>query len=48
MYTIADLFDLKKTIAAEHFDGLNYPWEALERSKALSSKLDRHTALKAK
>jgi len=39
MYTIADLFDLKKTIAAELFDGLNYPWEALERIEAFILKL---------
>lgn len=27
--TIGELYDLKETIAAELFDGLTYPWEAL-------------------
>ncbi len=29
IYTIADLYDLSKTIAAPLFDGLRYPYEAL-------------------
>jgi len=30
MYSISELFDLEKTIAARLFDGKQYPWEALE------------------
>lgn len=29
--TIQDLYDLNETIAAELFDGLTYPWEALPK-----------------
>ena len=40
---ISELYDLSKTIAAELFDGLTYPWEALGRIKdfipALGEKL---------
>ena len=28
---IADLYDLQETIAAELFEGLTYPWEALPK-----------------
>lgn len=31
MYTINDLYDLKETMAAELFEGITYPWEALPR-----------------
>lgn len=33
MYTIADLYDLSKTIAAPLFQGKTYPWEVLEDIK---------------
>ena len=29
--TIKDLYDLNETIAADLFDGLTYPWEALPK-----------------
>ena len=32
--TIANLFDLNETIAAELFDGKTYPWEVLSDIKA--------------
>ncbi len=39
MMTIRDLFDLEHTIAAELFDGLTYPWEALPLIKDFILKL---------
>ena len=33
MYTINDLYDLSKTIAAPLFEGKQYPWEALDGIK---------------
>ena len=35
MYTIADLYDLSHTLAAEYLHGFTYPWEALGGIKAL-------------
>ncbi len=29
--TISDLYDLTETIAADLFEGLTYPWEALAK-----------------
>lgn len=37
--TIQDLYDLNETIAAELFEGLTYPWEALPRIGAFILKL---------
>ena len=37
--TIADLFDLSHTIAAELFEGKTYPWEVLDDIKAFIYKL---------
>ena len=31
MYKISDLLDLEHTIAAELFEGKEYPWEVLPR-----------------
>ena len=41
MYTveIKDLYDLKETIAAELFEGLTYPWEALPKIGTFIKKL---------
>ncbi len=39
IYTIADLYDLSKTIAAPLFDGLRYPYEALAGIAAFIIKL---------
>ena len=39
MYKISDLYDLTKTIAAELFDGKEYPWEVLEGIKEFILKL---------
>lgn len=39
MITIQDLYDLNETIAAELFEGLTYPWEALPRIGAFILKL---------
>ena len=41
MYTveIRDLYDLKETIAAELFEGLTYPWEALPKIGTFIKKL---------
>ncbi len=39
IYTIADLYDLNHTIAAELFDGLTYPWEVLALIKDYIKKL---------
>lgn len=36
---IKDLYDLKETIAAELFEGLTYPWEALPKIGAFIKKL---------
>ena len=33
MLTVNDLLDTEKTIAASIFDGITYPWEALDRIK---------------
>ena len=37
--TIQDLYDLNETIAAELFDGLTYPWEALPKIGEFIKKL---------
>jgi NDP-sugar pyrophosphorylase family protein len=37
--TIAELYDLKETIAAEVFDGVTYPWEVLPKIKEFIVKL---------
>lgn len=37
--TIAELYDLKETIAAEVFDGVSYPWEVLPKIKEFIVKL---------
>ena len=37
--TIQDLYDLNETIAAELFDGLTYPWEALPKISEFIKKL---------
>lgn len=34
MYKISDLYDLEQTIAAELFDGKEYPWEVLPEIKS--------------
>ena len=42
--TIQDLYDLNETIAAELFEGLTYPWEALPRIGAFILKLGAELA----
>ena len=37
--TIHDLYDLNETIAADLFEGLTYPWEALPKIGAFILKL---------
>lgn len=44
MITIQDLYDLNETIAAELFEGLTYPWEALPRIGAFILKLGAELA----
>ncbi len=39
MYTINDLFDLDRTLARDLFDGLIYPWEALDLIKPFILKM---------
>ena len=39
MIKINELLDISKTIAASHFEGINYPWEALDGIKDLIYKL---------
>ena len=39
MYTIRDLYDLKRTLASEYLSAFTYPWEALAGIKALIGKL---------
>ncbi|MBR2376031.1 MAG: UDP-N-acetylglucosamine pyrophosphorylase [Clostridia bacterium] len=39
MYTIRDLYDLKRTLAAEYLSAFTYPWDALAGIKALIGKL---------
>ena len=39
MYKISDLLDLEHTIAAELFEGKDYPWEVLPEIKGFILKL---------
>ena len=39
MYKISDLLDLEHTIAAELFEGKEYPWEVLPEIKGFILKL---------
>ena len=41
MLEIPELLDLEKTIAAELFDNIRYPWEALGRIKEFIIRLGK-------